>query len=209
MLEMIRPDEPVMLVIILCSVVALAFIIERFLAFQQAKTNMEVFFPQIEKAIKVGKFEEGMKLCQASQGIIPKVIFVGLRYKDENIEDLRKLLIDEIQIRALPTLNKYLSVLSTIAKSAPMLGLLGTVLGMIRLFRVIGEEGLGDPQKMADGIGLAMVTTAGGLIVAIPIIFAYSYFKSQIRNFELDLYHYLTRFLRLIRKYQEVSKTNG
>lgn len=198
-----------MYIIILCSVIAFGFAVERFVAFRQARCDMEAFFPPLEKLIKMGKMEDAMKHCKEAKGIIARLLFTGLQNRDENIEDLRSLLLDEIQVRALPELQKNLSVLNLIARSAPMLGLLGTVLGMIGTFEVIKEVGLGDPQKMADQIRLALVTTAGGLIVAIPIIFCHAYFKSQIRKFELDIYLYLTRFLRLMSKRQEVAKKNG
>jgi len=206
MLEIIKAGGPALYIIILCSVVALGFIIERFISFQQAQCDIDHFFPPLENSLKLGKLEEAVKHCENSKGLIPKTLLVGLRHKDESIEDIRRILIDEIQINTLPTLQKYLGVLATIARGTPMLGLLGTVLGMMKMFEVIGQVGLGDPQKMADGIRLALVTTAGGLMVAIPIIFVYAYFQGRIRNFELDLYNCLTKFLRLMRKRKEVSK---
>ena len=208
-MEVIRDGGWVMYAIILCSVIALGFIIERFIVFRQCHCNMQTFFPLLENSIKLGKTEEAMVHCEKANGLIPKVFLVGLKNKDENMDDLRRMLIDEIQIHVLPTLEKYLGLLATIAKGAPMLGLLGTVLGMMVMFQVIGKEGFGDPQKLAGALRLAIGTTVAGLLVAIPIIFVHAYFKGQIRNFELDLYHYLTRFLRLMRKRQEVSKANG
>lgn len=194
-----------MYIIILCSVVAMGFIIERLLSFKSARCDMETLFAQIENAIKLGKLDEATSLCSHAKGLIPQIIIKGLINKDESLEDIRRILIDEIQITALPSLQKNLGVLATIAKASPMLGLLGTVLGMIDVFEKIGKHGLGDPQKMAGGIGLALITTAGGLIVAIPIMFIHSYLKGRIRDFELDIYHYLTRFLRVMGKRKGVS----
>lgn len=208
-MEILNAGGPVMYIIILCSVIALGFIIERFLAYRNAHCDMDTFFPPVENAIKLGKMDEALQYCEKSKGLIPRVLAVGFKNREENIEDLRRILIDEVQIHILPKLQKHLAILATIARGTPMLGLLGTVLGMINMFEVITRVGLGDPQKMAEGIQLALVTTAGGLIVAIPIVFIHAYFKGQIRNFELDLYHYLTRFLRLMRRRQEVGQQDG
>jgi biopolymer transport protein ExbB len=203
--EIIRAGGVVMYAIIACSIVALGFIIERFLVFHRSRCNMEKFFPPVENAIKLGKMEEAIQYCEKMPGLIPRVMLIGLKHREEKIEDIRRILIDEIQIHALPTLQKHLSLLATIAKGAPMLGLLGTVWGMMGLFETIGQKGFGDPQYMANDLRFAIGTTVGGLLVAIPILFALSYFKAQIRNFELNIYDCLTRFLRIMRKRQEVS----
>lgn len=195
----------VMYAIILCSIIALGFGIERVLVFRQSRCKAESFFPIIENAIKLGKLEEASQHCEKTPGLIPKVISLGLKHKEEKVDDIRRILIDEIQIHTLPTLQKNLGMLATIARGAPMLGLLGTVWGMMEMFEVIAKLGFGDPQRMAHALRFAIGTTVAGLLVAIPILFALAYFKGQIRNFELELYDYLTRFLRLMRKRQEVS----
>lgn len=203
--EILATGGMTLYIIFFCSIIALGFTIERFISFSQAKCNLVTFFPTLENNIKLGKWDEAIEHCKKSRGLIPKVLSVGLQYKDENVEDIRLILIDEVQINAIPTLNKNLNILSTIAKASPMLGLLGTVIGMIKMFEVIGTVGLGNPQEMAKGIGLALGTTAGGLMVAIPIVFVYAYFKDRIRNFERELYNCLTKFLYLVRKRKEVS----
>ncbi len=205
MFELIQAGGPVLYIIILCSIVALGFSIERFITFQEMHCNVDKFLPPLEKAIKMGKIEEATTYCEQSKGMIPKVLLIGLKHKEESLEDIRALLIEEIQLRAIPKLEKYLNVLVTIAKSTPMLGLLGTVIGMIGTFEVIAKIGLGDQQAMASNIGLALVTTAGGMMVAIPIVFIHAYFKGKIRSFELEMYNCLTKFLRLMNKRKEVE----
>lgn len=205
MSEILAAGGTTLYVIIFCSVVALGFTIERFISFRQAKCNLDTFLPELESSLKLGKWDDALQHCQQSRGLIPRILGVGLKHKDESVEDIRLILIDEVQINALPSLNKNLDILSTIAKGAPMLGLLGTVLGMIQMFEVIAAAGLGDPQKMANGIRLALFTTAAGMMVAIPVIFVHAYFKTRIRNFERDTYNCLTKFIRLVRRRKEVS----
>lgn len=208
-LEIIHAGGATMYLIILCSVVSVGFMIERFIIFRQSRCDMQTFYPPLENCIKLGKLDEAAQHCEKSKGLIPRLLLVGIKNKEESTDDLRKILIDEIQIRTLPTLQRYLSVLAIIAKGAPMLGLLGTVLGMMEMFEVIARVGFGDPQQMAHALRLAIGTTVGGLMVAIPIIFVHTYFLGQIRNFELELYNYLTKFLRLMRKRQEIAKAHG
>ena len=200
--EIIKAGGPVLYIIIICSVVALGFIIERFLTYHNSRCDMNIFFPPLENSIKLGKMEEATRYCEQSPGLIPRILLIGLRNKEENVEDIRRVLIDEIQINALSSLQKNLGILATIARAAPMLGLLGTVLGMIDMFANVG---FGNAEEMAVGIRKALVTTAAGLIVAIPIIFSHAYLKAQIRTFERDIYHYLTRFLRIMRKRKEIA----
>ena len=205
MLEMIQAGGIILYITIFSSIIALGFAIERFLVFRAYSCDMEKFFPPLENYIKSGKIQEGIKYCEAYKSLIPRLLLLGLLHKDESIEEIRQVLIDEIQIKALPSLQKHLEILTIVAKAAPMLGLLGTVLGMITTFEIIAMYGLGDPGKMANGIRLALVTTAGGLMVAIPVIFIQSYLLGQIKNFEVQIYEYLTRFLRIMHKRKGIN----
>jgi biopolymer transport protein ExbB len=205
MLEMIQAGGIIMYLIILGSIVALGFIIERFVVYNRSQLDMENFFAPLEEMIRLGKIEEAAQYCQQQRKLLPRLFLLALVHFNENIDEIRKILVDEIQIHTIPSLQKNLSILSTIAKGAPMLGLLGTVGGMINTFEVIAIYGLGDPQKMADGIRFALVTTAGGLIVAIPILFVHTYFRSRIKHIELEIRHYTTKFLRLVQARKEVA----
>ncbi|NUM36977.1 MAG: MotA/TolQ/ExbB proton channel family protein [Candidatus Brocadiae bacterium] len=205
MLEMIQAGGIVLYIIIFSSIIAIGFAIERFLVFRAYRCDMNKFFPPLENFIKLGKMQEAIKYCETSRHLIPRLMYLGLLHKEESIEEIRQVLIDEIQLKALPSLQKRLGILSIVAKAAPMLGLLGTVLGMITTFEIIAMYGLGDPGKMANGIRLALVTTAGGLMVAIPVIFIQSYLLAQVKDFEVQIYEYITRFLRIMHKRKEVK----
>jgi len=205
MLEMIQAGGIILYIIIFSSIIAMGFAIERFLVFRAYRCDMDKFFPPLENFIKLGKMQEATKYCESSKCLIPRLMLLGLLHKDESIEEIRQILIDEVQIKSLPSLQKRLGILTIVVKSAPMLGLLGTVLGMITTFEIIAMYGLGDPGKMANGIRLALVTTAGGLMVAIPVIFIQSYLLSQIKDFEVQIYEYLTRFLRIMHRRKEIN----
>ena len=205
MWEMIKAGGPVLYFIGVLSIVAVGYIIERFLTYSKAKTDMAAFMANLEKLIKANDMANATKCCEATEGLVPKIFVVGLRNIAEDIENLRRLLVEELYLTAVPHLRKNLNVLSTIAKSAPMLGLFGTVLGMIGAFSKIAGETKVDPSKLADDIGLALVTTAGGLVVAIPILYFYAYFRSRVRTFETETQKHIQRFSMLLRWRQQTS----
>lgn len=206
MLELIQAGGFILYITIFSSIIALGFTIERFLVFRGSRVDMTKFFPPLENYIRLGRLEEALRYCESAQKyFLPRLLLLGLRHKDEEMGEIRQVLVDDVQSHTLPFLQKNLGVLAIVAKAAPMLGLLGTILGMMTTFEIIAIHGLGDPSKMATGIRLALVTTAGGLMVAIPFIFAHSYFCAQIRDMETEIYQYLTHFLRILRKYKEAE----
>lgn len=198
----------IMYVIILCSVVGVAFIIERFIAYWRAGTDPE-FFTELENHLRLGKIDEARALCESEPGLVPQVLLVGLANHAEGVATVKQLLADEVQVHALPRLEKNLSLLGVVAKISPMLGLLGTVWGMIVMFNQIAQKPQFDITDIAQGIYLALGTTLAGLMVAIPVIFFHNHFQGRIRAFEGELYQHLTRFLRLLASRQEVAGGKG
>lgn len=208
MKEMFNPQSPgayAMYAIVLLSIVALGYIVERFLAFGHSKSNMARFFPDFENLVRLAKLDDARDRCRAEPGVIPRVLEVGLLHHDESPEDLKRVLADEVALEVLPRMEKNLTLLSTIARGSTLLGLLGTILGMIELFQSIHAAPNFMVGDIAGGIFVALGTTAAGLIVAIPIVFFHAYFKSRVKRLELDLYRYLTQFLRLVVRRQEVA----
>lgn len=205
MTEIFRHGGVILYLIVFTSVVAFGFIIERFVAYWKAGTSMDEFFGELESLMRMGQTEEAKALCEEEPGLMPQVLLVGLENQDEGVEGVKQILVDEVQVQALPELTKHLGVLSVIARVAPMLGLLGTVFGMIAMFQEISVNPQFDVTDISRGIFRALGTTAMGLTVAIPVIFFHAYFSSRLKRFELTFYKYLTRFLRILRRREEVA----
>ncbi len=205
MWEMIEAGWPVLSVIGVLSVVALGFVVERLLAYRRARANTDEFFPKLEELVRLGRLDEAATLCEASPGLVPRVILTGLRAPTENVDEVKRILGDEIQMRAITGLERHLNKIAVIGRASPMLGLLGTVLGMIAMFGEIAIKGPGDMGALAGGIKLALGTTAAGLMVAIPIMFLHSWLKGQVRDLELELFTGATRFLGLMRLRSQVA----
>lgn len=204
-MEYIQMGGWVMYLIVACSVVALGLVIERLLTFHYATCDMASFFPNLESLIKTSKYAEAISYCESSRALIPQLLATGIRHRSESNEDIRQILIDEIQVHVLPSLQKNLNFLTTIGKVAPMLGLLGTVVGMVSMFMRIKDVGLGNPQAVSEDIAFALITTVGGLMVVIPILLIHAYFMNKIRAFEREIFYYSSRFLRELRKRQDRS----
>ena len=184
---------------VLLALVAIALVIERFIAYHRESTHMESFIPSFEEYVRSGQTEQALDLCRAETGHIPEVFAYAVEHRDEGAVAVRKSLAARIELQILPRLRRRMGALAVIAKTAPMLGLFGTVAGMIGAFIQIAQPGGNrDPGLLAENIGLALVTTYIGLVVAIPVIFFLAYFRARVQQFELDLELYLQRCLELL-----------
>ena len=169
------------------SVIALAFIIERAIALRRAKINVNEFLAKIRKALIVNhSVREAIKVCEQYRGPVASIMKAGLLKYGQPKEDIEKT-IENAALYEMGRLERGLVVLATVANVAPLLGFLGTVTGMIKSFDALMEAGLSNPTLVAGGISEALITTAAGLIVAIPVQMAYNYFMSRINKFVRDI----------------------
>ncbi len=191
LLDLIIKGGVLMIPISLCSVFALGIIVERAIHFRKAGGNANRLKEKLEPLIIGNKVSEGRLLCEESEGVISDVFRVALQELqrepdmsqpvEDEIEVTRRIVDEELQVSILPGLEKHLNALDTLARGTPLLGLLGTVLGMIKVFFTIGiGQSVPDPSVLAKGIGLALITTAAGLIVAIPAFFMHRYFIGKV-----------------------------
>ncbi len=180
MFEIIKAGGWVMAPILLCSVIAVAIIGERLWALQRKKVCPQHLVPQVWQWVKNNQLEGAHIARLVKDSPLGRILAAGLisRHQDravmkENIEDVgRHVVLD---------LERYLNTLGTIAAVSPLLGLLGTVTGIIRSFNVIsGEQGMGSPALLAGGISEALITTAAGMMVAIPSLICYRYFRGRV-----------------------------
>jgi len=186
-MEYMRAGGPVMWVLLTFSVIALAFIIERFIALRRAKINVNEFLAKIRKALIVNhSVREAIKICEQYRGPVASIMKAGLLKYGQPKEDIEKT-IENAALYEVGRLERGLVVLATVANVAPLLGFLGTVTGMIKSFDALQEAGLSNPGLVAGGISEALITTAAGLTVAIPVQIAYNYFMSRINKFVRDI----------------------
>lgn len=173
---------PVMWPILLCSILGVAVAIERWLVLRGAHINVNEFLAKLRKSLLVNKsVRDGIKVCEQYRGPLASIMKAGLLKYGQPKEDVQKT-IETAAIHEMSRLEKRLMILATVVTVAPLLGFLGTVTGMINSFDALAAQGLSNPGAVAAGISEALITTAAGLIVALPIQLAYNYFTSQINK---------------------------
>jgi biopolymer transport protein ExbB len=169
------------------SLASLTVIIWRMWLNHTAQTDLSEFVGRLKETLaKEGK-QAAIKLCEEEPGIIPKLFATALQTCQQGKVATRNAIANHIELEVIPDLNFLLPMVLVFAKLAPMLGLLGTVVGMILAFDKIAGATKVNPSDLAGDIGMALFTTAEGLLIAIPLIFAYTMLRERVNRFELDL----------------------
>lgn len=177
----------VMWPLLIFSLLALTFIVERGIALRRAKINVNEFLSKIRKALLVNRdVRAAVKVCEEYKGPVASVVKAALLKYGHPKEEIEKG-IESAAVFESGRLERGLMVLSTTANVAPMLGFLGTVAGMIQSFDTLAAQGLTNPGAVAAGISVALITTATGLTIAIPAQLGYNYFMSRINKFMRDI----------------------
>ena len=187
---------PLVVLLIALSIMDVAIIIERTLSLRRAagKKAIQKFFKSVIDQIRGGKIDDALTSCDDQRGSVANILKAALsRYKEVTtgktaVEHEKQLVevqrsVEEAMMLETPILEKNLIALSTIASIATMVGLLGTVMGMIRAFKALAQAGAPDAIALATGISEALINTAGGLFVAILGIVAYNFFVNKVDNF--------------------------
>ena len=171
----------------LCSIVALAIIIERFFSLRRASIDTREFMDTMRQVLRQNRIQDAVEICDEVDAPMARIMRAGILKYNRTKEDIREAIEDAGHLE-IPRLERYLSARATCANIAPLLGLLGTVAGMIKAFAQIQAlEGQVSPSDLAEGIGNALVTTAAGLTVAIPTLVAYNYFVTRVENMILEM----------------------
>jgi biopolymer transport protein ExbB len=190
MWNLIQKGGPLMYLIILCSVLAFAVLLERLFHLYRARINTGKFMDEISDVLRRNRIMEALSLCDKTPGPIARILKAGIMKHDRTRGEIRES-IEDAGLHEVPQLERNLGVLATIAHITPLLGLLGTVIGMVRAFQVIQEKATllqpVNPGDLAGGIWEALITTVAGLSVAIPTYVAYNYLVSRVDGFVLDM----------------------
>lgn len=168
---------PVMYLIVLCSLIVAAIGVERFIYYKTVETDMDDFVKKLTAALKCGDGQAAIRLCRNTGGIVAQVAVKGLTCQGAGPARMESVLEGEASLAA-AKLRENLNHLDTIVTMAPLLGLLGTVVGMIHSFSVLNLKN-GQPLAITGGVGEALVATASGLCVAIFAMIVYSYFNHR------------------------------
>ncbi len=197
MFEIIQKGEYLMYPIALCSVFALGIFLERLWTYSRVRRETASLAQKVEPLVAKKRIEEAMTTCHQNDTPLSPIFLTALRAAGRSREQLKALVAETGRHEALP-LKRFLGLLGTIATISPLLGLLGTVLGMIRAFNVIATQGMGTPATLGGGISEALITTASGLSVAIPVILAHRFLSGRLEQLSLEMEEYTLRLVDLL-----------
>ena len=197
-----------MALIIFCSVIAFAVFIERIWHLRRARIDTDKFVEGILELIKHNKIMEAIDKCNNTPGPIAHIMKVGILKHDRTREEIRES-IQDAGVHEVPRLEKNLGVLATIAHISPLLGLLGTVTGMVKAFQVIEQKAVSmipvNPGDLAGGIWESLITTVAGLTVAIPTYVAYNYLVNKVDGFVLEIEKSATELVNILAAKRETT----
>jgi len=181
----------VMIPLLACSLISLALTIERFIFWTKLKTKDVL--QQILSLVEKGEFEQALKLGKNSSQPIARVLAAGIAHRNPAPAKAMEALAQA----EIPVLKSRMGILDTIVTLAPLLGLLGTVVGMIGSFDVMSEGGMGQPHAITGGVAEALIATATGLLIAILTLVSYSYFTAKVES-EMDRMEHFSSSLELL-----------
>ena len=190
MWQMFLKGGPLMWPILLCSVSALAIIIERFWYLRKIQFDTQQFLNKILDKMKRHQIKEALEICETKKNPISRILKAGILKYDRGRQQIKEA-IEDAALFEEPHLEKNMTGLATIAHISPLLGLLGTVVGLVRCFQVIQAKSTAfqpvSPGDLAGGIWEALLTTVAGLLVAIPAFVVYNYLVSRVNSFLLEM----------------------
>ena len=195
---LISNGGPILWVILLTSAVGVAVFVERFLHCHRAQINSTEFLHGVRTVLKRNNVVEALSICDATPGPVARLVKTAIANRDHGRERVREAL-EEAGLAEVPRLEEKLNLLATIAQLAPLLGLLGTVLGFIKTFDYMQSQGvyahLGDLSK---GVWQALICAAAGLAVAIPAHAGYNYLVSRVNSIVLDMERAATEIVNVV-----------
>ena len=197
MLEFIGQGGPVMWPLLICSIMAVAITAERLINLRAVKVLPEDEVDHLTSLIGGGLLEQAEDYCERRPGPLTNIVAAALDARGETPEGIRQVVEDQGR-QEVPRLQKYLGILGTVASVSPLLGLLGTVLGMIEVFTVVSTQGIGQADSLAGGISQAMITTATGLTIAIPALVAYNALSDRANAMILEMERLALAFIKQI-----------
>ena len=189
---------PVLWLILLSSAVAVVVFLERFLHCHRAQINSTEFINGVRTVLKRENVVEAISICDATPGPVARLVKVAILNRDYGRERVREAL-EEAGLAEVPRLEEKLNLLATIAQLAPLLGLLGTVLGFIQTFMRMEAAGLyAQVSQLSTGIWQALICAAAGLAVAIPAHAGYNYLVSRVNSIVLDMERAATEIVNTV-----------
>jgi len=198
-------ESPIMTILLLCSVIAFTFVIERWWFFRRNRVDVPKFMQRVKEFLGKNEFDRLFGYLERKRGPVPKMIYAALNNQNLPKEEMEQLL-DTTREMEEVKFERNLSILGTLSNIAPLLGLFGTVLGIIRAFRDIAVTGSGGSAVVAMGVAEALLTTAAGIIIAVISTIFYNYFMRRLRVMDVETEDVRVNIYRML---QEANGQNA
>ena len=202
MLHYLEVGGPILWVLVIISIGAFAVVLERIVFFAVNEKNVgNNFKDEILSLVANKKLDEAIALCDTKKSCVAIAVkkFLQKAPKGIDVQDY-EFILKEVTNQEISPYERRLNLLSSVISISPMLGLLGTVTGMIRAFTNISKYGAGDAAIVADGIAEALLTTAAGLMIAIPVIVVYNYLNRRLEKMENEIDDVVTNIINIFRR---------
>lgn len=202
MLHYLEVGGPILWVLVIISIGAFAVVLERIVFFARNEKNVgSNFRDKILSLVANKKIDEAIALCDTKKSCVASAVkkFLQKAPRGIDVQDY-EFILKEITIKETSPYESRLNLLASVISISPMLGLLGTVTGMIRAFTNISKYGTGDAAIVADGIAEALLTTAAGLMIAIPVIVVYNYLNRRLEKMENEIDDVVTNIINIFRR---------
>ena len=194
----IHNGGPVMYPLMLCAVLSVAVMIERFIAIYRASADNEVLSEQVREHLTAGRVNDALKVCDEHPGPVSSLLANGIRNRNLDSDSIERAM-EELALRETPMLYRRLGILDTVITVAPLLGLLGTVTGMIKAFHVVsGAQGLNNPSAITGGVAEALLATATGLAIAIVTLVGYNYLTEKVKEIIAEMEIRATQLMNIL-----------
>ncbi len=200
-MQVLRSSWVIVLMLFL-SILVIGVSIERWLYFLRTKLDSDIFMDKIKNYIIDGEYEEAINFCKKSKGTIPIVVKAGLENRQLPRDEIDKIM-ETVRMEQRVNLERYLGILGTLGNTAPFIGLLGTVLGIIKAFKDLASSAGAGPEVVMVGIAEALIATAFGLGVAIPAVILFNYFMKKVKNISVEMDAVSKRLIILMANYGE------
>ena len=202
MLHYLEVGGPILWVLVIISIGAFAVVLERIVFFARNEKNVgSNFKDEILSLVASKKLDEAIALCDTKKSCVASAVrkFLQKAPKGIDVQDY-EFILKEVTNQEISPYERRLNLLASVMSISPMLGLLGTVTGMIRAFTNISKYGTGDAAIVADGIAEALLTTAAGLMIAIPVIVVYNYLNRRLEKMENEIDDVVTNIINIFRR---------
>ena len=202
MLHYLEVGGPILWILVIISIGAFAVVLERIVFFARNEKNIgDTFKDEILSLVANKKIDEAIALCDTKKSCVASAVkkFLQKAPRGIDVQDY-EFILKEITIKETSPYESRLNLLASVISISPMLGLLGTVTGMIRAFTNISKYGTGDAAIVADGIAEALLTTAAGLMIAIPVIVVYNYLNRRLEKMENEIDDVVTNIINIFRR---------